>query len=153
MAFYIVNTLKSRYCKIVFLVSLILSSFLIPDSVFYGYYVFLAFAFMIVFSLTIMCLVKVFKENLKNTKISGIGGITAIIGVFALQVCGVGAPACGASLGFGILSVLGVSSISFLSSIAIYIVLVSIIVQFISLYYMNCFKTSNTKCKGVLCLE
>ena len=77
----------------------------------------------------------------KTYKSSLIGILATAIGLSALQVCGVGAPVCGATIGAGFLSALfpGIF-MRFLDNFAVYILIASILLQIISLYFMNCFK-------------
>lgn len=141
---YIINVLRSKYCVFVFLISLIVSYFLIPKQVFYRLYTVLGILFMLFFSLTLTCIVRNVKEKilLARTYKSSVLGIVAVaIGLSALQVCGVGAPVCGAAVGAGVISVLFPTFFStIVSRYSVFIVLVSIIFQVIALYFMNCFK-------------
>jgi len=143
-AIYLVNTLKSKYCIAVFVFSMILSYFLIPSRAFYSWYIVLALLFMISFSLTITCIVRNIKERivLAKTYKSSIVGIIAIgLGLGALQVCGFGAPVCGAAVGFGVLSFIFPAAFEHVfSEYAVDILLLSIAFQLIALYFMNCFK-------------
>jgi len=141
---YLIKIFKSHYCKIVFLLSLIGAYFLVPKTVFYGAYTILGVIYMIVFALTLTCLIRSIKEKIllaKHYKGSLIGILAAALGMAALQVCGIGAPVCGAAISAGILSVIFPSIfISFLNKYALLIIVSSIIIQGIALYYMNCFK-------------
>ena len=141
---YIKKVFQSKPCLATFLLSLILSYFLIPKKVFYESFILIAFAFMFLFSLTITCTVRNFKEKMKlakSTKGTGLAAIAAAIGLVSLQVCGVGAPVCGATVGIGILSIfLPVTAIGLIENYAIEIIILIILVQLISLKYMNCFK-------------
>jgi len=141
---YITDTLKSKYCWIVFFVSMILSYFLIPSHVFYSWYSILALVFMVSFSLVVTCMVRNIKERilLARTYESSIISIIAIgIGLGALQVCGIGAPVCGAAVGIGIFSSLFPAAFSeFSYKYALHMILISIVLQLIALYFMNCFR-------------
>jgi hypothetical protein len=99
---------------------------------------------MISFSLTISCIVRNIKEKIKLAKTyksSIIGLISTIIGLSALQVCGIGAPICGATIGFGFLATIFPSLfLNMSNSFAIFLVIFSIILQIVALYFMNCFK-------------
>lgn len=142
---YLINTLRSKYCIGVFILSLILSYFLIPGRLFYGIYLVLAIVFMILFALTLTCIIRNIKEKIvlaKTYKSSLIGIIAGGIGLAAVQVCGVGAPVCGATIGMGILStVFPMVFVDILTKYASIILIISIIFQFIALYFMNCFET------------
>ncbi len=137
---------KSNYCKLVFTISLIISYFLIPNKVFHGIHNITAILFMIVFSLTITCMTYNIKERIKlarTYKNSILSIIATAIGLSALQVCGVGAPVCTATIGAGILALIfPVTFVEFLSDYSILIISISILFQLIALYFMNCFKTS-----------
>lgn len=143
-ATYLVNTLKSKYCIAVFVFSMVLSYFLIPSHVFYSWYTALALLFMVLFSLTLTCIVRNIKERivLAKTYKSSLVGIIAIgLGLGALQVCGFGAPVCGAAVGFGVLSFIFPAAFEHVfSEYAVDILVLSIAFQFIALYFMNCFK-------------
>ena len=147
-AIYLVNTLKSRYCIAVFAFSMLLSYFLIPRHAFYSWYIALAFLFMVLFSLTLTCIVRNIKERivLAKTYKSSLVGIIAIgLGLGALQVCGFGAPVCGAAVGFGVLSFIFPAAFEHVfSEYAVHMLVLSIAFQFIALYFMNCFKKYNS---------
>ena len=150
---YLINTLKSHYCKIVFAISLLVSYFLVPGKIFYGWYTLLGISFMIIFALVIMCIVRNVKEKvvLAKTYEGSIVSIIAIaIGLAALEVCGVGAPVCTATIGIGVFSALlpGVA-LGFFEKYGTYIVVGTIILQAISLYFMNCFKKMDSESKTV----
>jgi len=144
---YLFSIFKSKYCLIVFAISLFLSYFLIPKTVFYGWYKILAYTFMISFSLTITCIIRNVKEKIllaKTYKSSVIGIIATALGLTALQVCGVGAPVCGAAVGLGILSsIFPTVFVDVMSKYAVHIIVLSIIFQLVALYFMNCFKEVN----------
>ncbi len=147
---YFLSVLKSNYCKSVFLITFVLSYFLIPDTVFNGWYYLVAVTFMTTFSLTIMCIVRSVKERLVLAKTYGGSLMTIIataIGLSALQVCGVGAPICGASIGLGVVSAIFPGfMVEFLESYAVWIIIFSALIQVVGLYYMNCF-FRKAKCK------
>ena len=144
MQTYIKKIFKSNYCKIIFILIFFLSYFLIPKKVFHGWWSLIAILFMFFFSLVMTCIVRNIKEKIllaKTYKSSLVGILATAIGLSALQVCGVGAPICGATIGTGFLSVfLPGIFMKFLDDFAIYILIASIILQAISLYFMNCFK-------------
>ncbi len=141
---YLFNTLKSYYCVLIFTIAFIASYFLVPEKIFYGWYTILGISFMTVFALVIMCIVRNIKEKVVLAKTYG-GSIVSIIavaiGLAALEVCGVGAPVCGATIGIGIFSALLPSvALGFFEKYGTYIVVFTVILQVISLYFMNCFK-------------
>lgn len=148
---YIITILKSYYCKAVFLLALLASYFLIPEKVFYGFGYVLAIAFMFAFSLSVTCIIRNIKEKIllaKTYKYSIFHIILIALGLSAFQVCGIGAPVCGATVGIGVLSVIfpGVF-IDFLGDYYEPIIIISIILQIIALYFMGCFKLSKIKSK------
>jgi len=141
---FLINTLKSKYCKITFLISLIISYFLIPNKIFYKGYIILAIVFMALFALTITCIIRTLKERIISAKRSGatvLSIIGTILGIGALQTCTIGAPICGTSVGLGIVSIFFPHTAhSLMHEYSIYVLYVSIIFQIIALYFMNCFK-------------
>ncbi len=98
---------------------------------------------MVAFALTLTCLARNIKEKVvlaKTYKSSILGIIATALGLSVLQVCGVGAPVCGASIGAGIVSLFFPSfALNFFEKYSIYIIIGSIIIQIIALYYMRCF--------------
>lgn len=144
---YILHIFKSHYCKTIFILSLIAGYFLVPEKVFYRWYTLLAIIFIIVFALTITCLIRNIKERFKDAKSQGkslVGIISMVLGISALQVCGVGAPICGATVGAGIVSLIFPSfALGFLEKYSLWIIVFSIIFQLISLYFMKCYQKIN----------
>jgi hypothetical protein len=148
---YIITILKSYYCKAVFLLALFGSYFLIPHKVFYGFGYVLAIAFMLAFSLSVTCIIRNIKEKIllaRTYKRSVAHIILIALGLSALQVCGVGAPVCGATVGLGVLSIVfpGVF-IDFLGDYHLAIIIFSILLQLVSLYFMGCFRLNKLKGK------
>ena len=141
---YLFNTLESKYCLLVLALSLVLGYYLIPQYIFHSSYAPLVFIFIFLFALTVMCIIRNIKEKiiLARTYKSSIFSLIAIaLGLGALQICGVGAPVCGATVGVGLLSFLFPAAFSNIPQhYALYLLLVSIIIQALSLYFMNCFK-------------
>ena len=141
---YLFYIFKSKYCLAVFIISLILSYFLIPKTVFYKWYIILAATFMVLFSLTITCMVRNIKEKVmlaKTYKNSIVGIIAIALGLSALQVCGVGAPFCGAAVGLGLFSsIFPAAFMDVMAKYAASFIAFSIVLQLFALYFMNCFK-------------
>lgn len=141
--FFVFRNLKSNYCKIVFLVSLIVGYLLIPKDVLFGQYAIIAITFIIIISLTITCVTRTIKEQIKasiNLGNSIVGVLASIVGITALQVCGLGIPACGASVGAGFVSLIFPGFVfNFLREYSVFILTFSIFAQIYSLYKMNCF--------------
>jgi hypothetical protein len=66
------------------------------------------------------------------------------LGVTALQVCGLGVPACGVSVGAGFVSLIFPGVVfNYLRDYSIFILIFSITIQIYSLYKMKCFDTYN----------
>lgn len=141
---YLRKIFQSHYCKAVFLAVLAGSYFLIPDKVFSGMYIGLALAFMVVFSLVITCFVREVKDKVKEERRYGasvLGIILGVIGFSAFQVCGVGAPICGASLGVVFVSsVFPAFFVNFLTAYSNLVLIGVIVLQLAALVYMGCFK-------------
>jgi uncharacterized membrane protein YjjP (DUF1212 family) len=139
----IIELFHSHYGKLVFFLSLILSFFIIPRKIFFGWYIILGIIFMITFSLTLTCFVKTIKERIihvKRKKGSVISLISSIVGVLAIHTCSIGMPICASTFGIGFISIiLPKTFLIILDQFAIYVVCLSIFVQFFALYYMGCF--------------
>ncbi|MBT4334308.1 hypothetical protein HOD61_00640 [archaeon] len=99
---------------------------------------------MIVFALTMTCIVNNIKERIilaKTYKTSMVSIIATAIGISALQVCGVGAPICTATIGAGVLALIfPITLIEVLSRYSILIISFSILLQLTALYFLGCFK-------------
>jgi len=140
---YLRKVLTSHWCKLAFLLALLLGYFLIPHTVLNGFNLILALFFLILFALVSMCLVRNIKEKffLARARRAGILSLLAIIfGFSALQMCAVNS-ICLAGAGAGILSLIfpGIM-FSFLEKYAVIILLISTIIEALSLYFMGCFK-------------
>jgi len=144
MALALFEIFKSKYCKIVFLLSLILVAFLVPKKVFYSYYIIIGVLFILLTSLIITCFARSIKERIFSVKSSGgsiLGMITAIIGFSALHLCTVGAPVCGAYIGLGFLAILFPGlAVNFLEKYSILILIISMFIQVLALKLMGCLK-------------
>lgn len=141
---YALAILKTGYCQAVFVAALAGSFFLIPSRVFYEGFGLLALLFMLSFSLMVTCVVRITRERIalaKNYSRSALGLLASGLGLAALQVCGVGMPMCGMSIGISLLSLI-FPGIFFrtLTDYAPIILAVSIAAQVLSLYFMKCFK-------------
>ena len=148
---YLMRLFRSHYCKSVFLLSLILTSFLVPKKIFYGYYSIIGSLFILITSLTITCFIRNIKMKAFAAKESGaslVSIIMIVLGLGALQACTIGSPICGASIGAGFFA-LFFPSIAFnlIEENSILIVVISILIQILALYFMGCFKFS---CKEVV---
>ena len=142
---YLQKVLQSKICILVFITSLIGSYFLIPKTAFYGNTILISLLFMITLATTITCVIRNIKEKIilaRTYEGSVISIIATAVGLASLQVCGVGAPVCGAAVGVGILSsIFPYTTVSIISEHAELILIISILLQLISLYFMNCFKS------------
>ncbi len=139
------ESLKSRYCWLVMLLGFGLGDWLVP-SLAIKHAPFLALVFIFFFALTLMCLARNIKERflLARTYKGSFLSVLAIgIGLGALQSCALSAPVCGASVGMGFFSFLfPLTFTNFLYRYIRLFLLFSILLQLISLYFMNCFKNS-----------
>ncbi len=139
--------MESHYCKALFALAFAGAYFLIPQKVFFGWYILLALAFMLSFAATFTCLLRDLKEHIFAAKVatnSMLGAIATTIGFSALQACGIGIPFCGASFGFMLLSaVLPGMFINFLMDYSVAIVVFSIALQLFSLHQMKCFEAES----------
>jgi len=142
MKFGFIDILISKYCLVVFILTFLASFFLIPWHVFISVYFPLAIAFMISFSMTLTCIIRIVKERINNARSyssSIIGLIASVVGLSTLQVCGVGAPFCGATLGMAVVSIFFPNvALNIMDSYAIFFIIFSIVIQIIALYFMKC---------------
>lgn len=146
---YLARVLKSNYCKLVFLLAFFGSYFMVPANIFVGKYQLLVLVFMLIFSTVAMCVVRNIKEKVvvaHQLKTSFVGLILYILGLSALQVCGMSATMCTASVGAGIVSVFfpGVF-FNYLVEYSVYIVYFSIITQLYVLHHLRCFFSAGKK--------
>ena len=145
---FVMKVFESHYCKIVFLLSLLLSYFLIPEGVWGTKYLPLAIIFMLTFSILVACTVRHIKERTMGTlKYSGLtlSALLTILGISSLQACVASLPACGATVAAGVFTVTASASLSELLSLyfhryALHIFLAGIGFQLLTLYYMGCFR-------------
>ncbi len=141
--FFIFKNLDSHYCKAIFVGSLVLGFFLVPKDVLEGPYKLIAIVFVLIFSLTMACVVRSLKEKViasQKTGDSMMAVVASVVGISALQVCGLGVPACGASAGVGIVSLIFPGFVfAYLKEYSVFILVVSIFIQLYSLHRMKCF--------------
>lgn len=146
---FVFRNLKSNYCKVVFLISAIIAYYLVPKDIWVSQYIFIVIPYILVFALTITCVVRTIKERVKsvlNIGGSAVGIIAGIIGMSAVQICGLSTPLCGASIGAGILAIIFPNIASYtLSRYSVIIIISTMTVQLTSLYYMKCFNRLNYK--------
>ncbi len=145
MKIYLLKVMKSKYCLISFILIAIGAYFLVPKKIFYGFYSIIAIIFIIVFSLTLTCMIRSIKDKTEARKKQRTGSIISfifsILGLSALHTCTIGAPVCGASIGAAIVSVFFPAfALDFLNDYAILVVIISIVIQIFALFQMKCFK-------------
>jgi hypothetical protein len=142
---------RSKYCIFVFGAALVGSYYLVPEKIFYGPFIILGILYILIFSLTFTCIIWTIKEKVVNLKNAGAGIVSiiaAVLGIGAMQVCTVGAPICGASVGLGLFSLfMPTVSQDFMNDHAVVLIIVSIAVQLAALYYMKCFKSRTVNYK------
>ncbi len=147
---YLVKILNSNYCKLVFLLSFIGSYYLIPENVFHSGNRLIAMIFMLVFALSVTCIVRNTKERVllaKTYKTSILSIIATAIGISALQVCGMGSM-CVMGAGVGILSIfLPGFALNYLEAHGVIILYFSIFLQLVALYFLKCFAFQEEKKK------
>lgn len=143
---FIIVNLKSNYCKIVFLISLILGYFLVPKDLWESSYIYLAIPFVFLFALTMACTVRNIKEKVRSKQLKGgslISIVANILGISVLQICGIGVPMCGVSIGMSILTLFLPSTLLMsLAQYGVWMLSVIIFLQLVSLYFSGCFKTA-----------
>ena len=142
--------MKSRYCQVTFLLALGLGYALLPKTIFNSQNIYLAIIFVLVFAFNITCVVRTIKEKVVATKklhTSFLSLVAIVLGFSAFQVCGVAAPVCGISIGAGIVSFIFPGVLfGYLTQYSVVVIVFSILLQLVSLYYMKCFrKTTNYK--------
>jgi Na+/melibiose symporter-like transporter len=139
----IYKVFESHYCKMVFVIGLIISYLLIPKDVFKTQYIYLALIYMVLFSIILTCIARIIKERIKSAIIyekSILGILASGIGLAALQACTLSI-SCSASVGLSILYLIFPQFfVSFLLNYSQYVLIASIIIQAIAIYLMGCFK-------------
>ena len=139
-----------RFIKIgLFILLLVFGYFLTPQHIFLGNYKYLAYVFIVLFAILNYCIVKtIYRNYIYNKKQKGFtkGVIASILGVSALQVCGLSAYACSTSIGFTILATfLPHTFLNFLQNYSVEIISISILIQFITIWHLKCFNFWNIK--------
>ncbi len=135
---------NSLFSVIIFTLVFIVSLFVLPSHILSGTYFWLGVVFVLLFSLNMTCLANTMRmrANMARAKGAGAVGVMATaVGFTALQMCGIGGPLCGALFG-GVLfvSVLPAGAMPYLTSYAVHIVVIAILIQAVSLWYMKCFR-------------
>jgi hypothetical protein len=140
---FLYKVFESHYCKIVFVIGLAISYFLIPGTVFETWYAYLAIIYMILFSIILTCIVRTIKERIKSARTyekSILGILASGIGLAALQACTLSV-SCSVSIGLSILYLIFPQFfVSFLINYSQYILIAAILIQAITIYLMGCFK-------------
>jgi len=141
---YFSCVLTSKLCKIIFILSLIVSFFLVPIELFKTDYAVIVVLFMIFFSLTVTCIFRNIREEivvLRNTHHHLLGIVAAVLGISAMQVCGIATHMCVGGVGLGIISALyPVVFVNLLTKYAVSVIVGSIVLQGIALHFMGCFR-------------
>ena len=142
---YLFKIFKSYYCLAVFVLMALISYFLVPEKIFYGFYNLMALVFILVFSLTLTCMVRSIKDRIVEHRKQAVkpiwGVLIGLIGLSALQTCAIGAPICGASIGMAIVSaIFPTLAFDFINDYSLEVIIFSVFIQIISLYQMKCFK-------------
>ncbi|MBU4216680.1 hypothetical protein L6270_00835 [Candidatus Parcubacteria bacterium] len=144
---YLVRVLQSNYCKLVFLLAFFGSYYLVPANIFIGKYRLLVLVFMLIFSTVAMCVVRNIKEKVivaHQLKTSFVGLLLYILGLSALQVCGMSATMCTASIGAGLVSIIFPGAVfNYLVEYSVYVIYFSIITQLFVLHHLKCFFSNN----------
>ena len=140
----IVKILRSNYCKVVWLLGFFGSYFLIPKHLFMTAYAYLALFFMLGFATMLTCFIHNVKEKItlaKTYKSSFLGILASVLGLTALQLCGLGSAFCSGSIFLGLLTTIfpGVA-LGVFSQYAVELVIFSIIMQAVTIWQMGCFK-------------
>lgn len=128
---------------VLFVLLLVFGYFLTPKHIFLGNYKYLAYIFIVLFAILNYCILKtIYRNYVYNKKQKGFtkGVIASILGVSALQVCGLSAYACSTSIGFTILATfLPHTFLNFLQNYSVEIISISILIQFITIWHLKCF--------------
>ena len=149
----LITNLKSTYCKIVFITSLIAGYLLTPKQVFKGITAILATILIILMAFTISCVFRDVKEKVSQSlklKRSLITTIATALGLATLRVCGITNPMCGASMSTSIIAMMFPQlALKVYQGYGNYILIISIFLQLLGLYFMKCFETTDTHSKMV----
>lgn len=144
---FLIENLKSNYCKMVFVVAFVISYLVTPKSVFDGRNSFPAFVFITLLSFTIACVTRNIKEKIKQSvklKQSLLSAVASGLGLATLQMCGLSGPMCGASAGAGLLSIVfpGIA-MKLYQGYGTYVLMFSIFLQIVGLYFLKCLNIRN----------
>lgn len=139
------NLFTSPYCVGIFTITFIAELLILPRHIFTGYLLYLGVIFALLFALNITCFIRAMRERVRIARANGAGLISIIatvLGISALQVCGVGgAHICGAALGAGLITaLLPAGAVGLFTDYAVYLVIGAIIAQCYSLYLMRCIR-------------
>jgi len=136
--------MSSVYCKMVFVLALLISFFLLPEGVFSGTHKYIAVLFMLTFSFSAACIVRNIKNKIvlsRTYKTSVISAILSVLGFSAFQVCGINAAVCTASVSAGFVATIFPGFLfNFLKDYGHLVIWFSVILQIIALYMMKCFE-------------
>jgi len=126
-----------------FLFLLALGYFVTPQHIFNGNFKYLGFIFILLFAILNYCVIKtIYRNYVYNRKNKSFkrGILASLLGISALQVCGLSAYACSTTVGFTILvTFLPHTFINFLQDFSVEIISVSIFIQALSILHLKCF--------------
>ena len=153
MSSYITSIIRKRSCMMVFAVSVVLVSIVIPKNIFYGYYSAVGVTFILASSLLVTCLVRGAKEKASAAvarKSSYAGILFSVLGLLAMDACTIGAPVCGVTAATGIAALLipGIA-MGFMDQYSIFIIVLSLVIQAAALHHMGCFKRVQERAGGI----
>ena len=141
------QVLKSHICKLVFLASAAAAYFLIPERALNGDYGLLVITFVVTFAASITCTVRNIKDKFSSGIQAGsslISIVASLIGLTAVQFCSMNAVMCGSTIGFSLIAtILPHSAFHFFHFNAVPLLVISIVVQLISLWQIGCLKFEN----------
>ncbi|MBD3250315.1 MAG: hypothetical protein GF381_01980 [Candidatus Pacebacteria bacterium] len=144
------QVMQSHWCKLVFLLSLFLAYWLIPTDALQGPYQLLVLVFMIGFAASLTCTIQAIKDSFKSHRVkeaSFVSLVAGLLGLAAVQFCSINAVLCGSTIGVALLSaVLPSALFQLIHFNAVWLLLISIIAQLISLWHLGCFRSSQKNC-------
>jgi len=134
----LLKTMKSHWCKGVFILGLILAYSILPAKSFIGNMLPLSILFIITFSLSLTCTIRNIKEKTKSYRGSTLGLIGSVLGIGALHTCTMSGFCATATV--RIVSTAVPAFFQPLIKYHIYILGFAVILQIIALLSMHCFR-------------
>ena len=142
---------KPRYPLFVFLATLLFGYLILHQAVTSGIYSVLGAIFLVIFSLSITCIIRSAVEQARTLH-HGHSGITiaaGVLGISAFHVCG--NAVCGYGLSFLLLSAaLPAAALGTFGSLSILIIIISIALQVFAISRMKCYRNSLINLKNLL---